>query len=389
MSVTIEANPDVYTPSDNPIVWRFSSDQTAQPNFSYIVEIYVDGTLDSSHQIFPEVGIYAHFDASEKMTAKVPAPVIGQTTVTTDAVNNREIYIKVFERYGTPASNQASDTSITITAFKASLSPEDMAVWVSTNYSAGSITRKFFTELADNIAIRTGADYYLSIISREQSNLTAVLTFKDSAGATVTTYSEAISNTIKIVQLMINLDKLVDDATITQAEADDTATVEVQIISSGSFEWSEIKTFTIDRNCGYRGRHLIWLNHLGGFDQFNFFHNAIETGSTKTKKYKKQFGNWSGNEFILDAYNAGELEYLVTTEPSIELVSDWLSQDVQNWLVQSLFDGVLVNMQTGLTTYSRVSKESNSFRLNNDFFDDLFNVTMKLKLSNSRNSPRI
>jgi len=389
MSVTIHDNPDVYTPSDNPIIWRFSSDQTAQPNFSYIVEVYVDGVLDSNHQVFPEVGIYAHFDASEKMTAKTPAPVIGQTSVVADASNNREIYIKVFERYGTPATNQASDTSITITTFKASLSPENIVNWTSTDYSAGSSSRKFLTDLTDDISLRTGGDYYLSIITRAQSNLTAKITLVDSSGSIVTSYSEAISNTIKIVQLRVNLDLLVDGGSITLANADDTDRVLVQILSSGAFDWSEIKTFYIDRECGYRGRHLIWLNHLGGFDQFTFTHNAIETGATITKKYKKQFGNWNGDEYVLDAYNAGEIGYLVTTTPSIELVSDWLTQSIQNWLVESVFDGVLVNMQIDLTTYSRVTLASNSYKLENDFFEDLFNVTIKLSLSNSRNSPKI
>jgi len=388
MAVIIQTNPDLYTPSDNPIVWTFSSDETAQTNFSYIVEVYVDGVLDSNHQVFPEVGIYAHFDASKKMTAKVQPQVLGQTTVTNDAGNNREIYIKVFERYGTTPSNQSSATSSAITAFKASLSPVNMQNWDYSRYNISDVNKLFLTYLTDNISIKTNSDYYLSIITNAESNLSVEINFKDINGSVVATYSEPIDSSIKIVQLMVNVDKLVSDGSITQGEADLTNSVEL-LIRQGFNEASEYKVFNIDRECSNRGRHLIWLNHLGGFDQFSFSHNAMESGTTKRKKYSKQFGNWSGNEFVLDANNSGDIEYIVTTDTSIQLVSDWLTQSVQNWLVQSVFDGVSVHLQPSLLTYSRVAVDTNSYKLEQDFFEELFNVIIQLKLSNSRNSPKI
>ena len=73
MAVTIQQVPQLYTPSDSPIMWRFSSNQTGQANFSFLVEVYIDAVLDSRHIIFPEVGIYAHFDASERLKASVQA----------------------------------------------------------------------------------------------------------------------------------------------------------------------------------------------------------------------------------------------------------------------------------------------------------------------------
>ena len=52
MALTIHDTPVNYTPSGNPVVWTFSSDQTAQANFSYLVEVYVGGTLRGRQQIF-------------------------------------------------------------------------------------------------------------------------------------------------------------------------------------------------------------------------------------------------------------------------------------------------------------------------------------------------
>ena len=65
MAVTINSSPQLFTPSDNPIIWSFSSNATANTNFSYLVEVYVRGSLTGTHQIYPAVGIYSHIDVSD------------------------------------------------------------------------------------------------------------------------------------------------------------------------------------------------------------------------------------------------------------------------------------------------------------------------------------
>ena len=45
MAITINDVPQDYSASGNPIVWTFESDQTGQANFSFLVEVYVGGTL--------------------------------------------------------------------------------------------------------------------------------------------------------------------------------------------------------------------------------------------------------------------------------------------------------------------------------------------------------
>lgn len=389
MAVTIHDSPDTYTPSDNPIVWKFSSDQTAQSNFSFVVELYVDGVLDSNHEIFLESGIYAHFDASEKMTPLTPSAEVGQTDLVTDASNHREVYIKVFERYGTPPSNQASSTSSTINTFKACLSDQEMESWSSTPYTVGNDTRQFLTALSDNISIRPEADFYLSIITAETSTLTLELEFFDVDGVSITTHSEAIANTDKITQARINLDKLVSDGVLTSLQADGCYHITAFIKFNALTQYSETKTILIDRECGYRGRHLIWLNHLGGFDQFTFRHNAVLSAKHQKKTFQKQFGNWSGTDYVLDAFNAGTIGYFTTAEDKIELTSDWLSEAVQNWLVKSLFLGVKLAIQTAVSTYNRCNLASDSYVEEQDYFTELFNASILLNLSNKRRSPKV
>ncbi len=71
MSVIIETTPQDYTPSDNPVVWTFSSNQTFQPNFAFIVEVYINGTLAKEELVFLENGIYGKYNAEQATSMRV------------------------------------------------------------------------------------------------------------------------------------------------------------------------------------------------------------------------------------------------------------------------------------------------------------------------------
>ena len=65
MAVIIEQEPQDYTTSDNPVTWVFSSDQTAQSNFYFLVDVQVgltSYTTVEEHRVYPESNDNAHFD---------------------------------------------------------------------------------------------------------------------------------------------------------------------------------------------------------------------------------------------------------------------------------------------------------------------------------------
>ncbi len=75
MAVTISQFPADYTFSDNPLTFVFSSTQTAQANFSFIVETYFNAALVSVDRVFPEVSGYAHIDVSPIVKNLLNKPV--------------------------------------------------------------------------------------------------------------------------------------------------------------------------------------------------------------------------------------------------------------------------------------------------------------------------
>jgi hypothetical protein len=117
MAVTIVQEPQSYSQSGQQMIWTFSSNQTGQANFSYVVEVYVGGNLVYTGKVFPTNGIYGFFDTSEIAERFVNVSPIA-TTLSYDAENYNEIYVIVRENYGTPPTNQASATSSQYNFFK-------------------------------------------------------------------------------------------------------------------------------------------------------------------------------------------------------------------------------------------------------------------------------
>jgi len=52
MAVTFHDIPQKYAPSDNPVTYRFSSNQTAGANFSFLVETYINGAVVATDKVF-------------------------------------------------------------------------------------------------------------------------------------------------------------------------------------------------------------------------------------------------------------------------------------------------------------------------------------------------
>jgi len=157
-------------------MYRFSSNQTAQANFSYVVETYFDGTLVSEDRVFPESGIYAHIDISPIVKNLLSVPVL-TNTIWQDAGIDGKIKIKVWENYGTPAVNQASATSTETNIFKGCLSDRDWMSWNAGQYtvSGGSFMTYRAPSSDGKVYKIRDDDFYLNIIQDGSELLTVEL----------------------------------------------------------------------------------------------------------------------------------------------------------------------------------------------------------------------
>ena len=385
MAVTITASPQKYTPSDNPIIFQWYSGSHTLSNFSFIVEVYVDTVLISSHQTFTEVvnsiNGYSHLDISEIIRPIVPHAIVGSTSIVTDASNYRAVYVKIREFYGTIPAFHGDATSATIYPFKARLNPIDFDTFDYTDFKCTSNTKRFLTDSPNDIQITEGQDYYLNIITDNQTDIGIILEFYDSSNALITAIDYNAATSFKVTQFNLNSDNYL--ASLTQPVLDTVSYVNYYIADSGGSPISETKRMYFDRGCN-NGAELIWLNKYGAFDVYNYGHNLVASSEITTKTFEKQYGGWEGATYTLDSSNAGVHSYFKTAKDKIKLISKYIDSDTQNWLVRSAYISSLVYMFDA--TRQMVNIASTSYEESNDRFVEETTEIVDLTLPNIRKS---
>lgn len=390
MAVTIHSSPQLYTPSDNPITWTFSSNQTGQANFSYIIEAYVNGVLDSRHEIFPEVGARAHFDMQDIMQRFTPVATTTQTTVVKDAANYATCFIIIRERYGATPAYGASATATTIRAFKAALSKEEFANWNYLVYfpSTDPDKGKFMTTSPNTLRLNPDNDNFVSIITNGGTDAFIVFKLFEADGTSIPGADIPIPDSpLRIAQINLKSSLLIAETIIPQEFFDAADYMEYFINIDGGDPVTEIKRVYFDRSdCG-EPTHFVWLNKFGGFDCFNFSHNRIYSGSIESYTYEKQFGEWQGTSFVYDPNNSGVIDYLKRGLKRMTAVSGFIHQDQQNFLVQSMYMSPLCYILDD--EYIRVRVEATEYTLQQDNFEEEYTEEVTVSFPNYQLSQRL
>jgi hypothetical protein len=374
MAVTINSTPKPMSPSGNPLVYTFSSNQTAQPNFSYIVETYVNAAKAREERIFPQSGIRSFVDISETVDALVQAPKI-LSGLSSNSQTIESIFIIVRENYGNPPVNSPlSATSAVTLAFKGCV---DNKTFETIDFDADWKAKKWLTNHpTKDISILRNQRAICSMLVN--SSQTLEVKIYNSSNSLLGTYTSTQNN--RLWQVNITNAVLLGMG-FSQPNIDNTAYITLQIGTS------EILTYRFFDEYCHSPKSLLWTNEYGSFDTFIFEHFDIRSGQVTGNMFKKQFGEWSGGTYIFDSLNSGEIDYSKNKITKGSLVSDYMSEQQHDWLVE-LYNStfyILFN-ESGLTESVRVTKTSYEYL--SERFEDLIMEQVDYVLSNSQNSPR-
>lgn len=384
MAVTIHDSPQKYTPTDNPVIWTFSSDETAQENFSYIIELYINGTIQSRHLKFAENGIYCHFDASEILSAYTTPATVNTTSVCQDADNWIEVYVKVIERYGDPQANEAEATSATIYPFKACLSVDEFNDFDYNDYTIDtSNPGNFLTDFdRDSFSLRSSRTQYLQIINDLQSGKSLEVLYLDEAGSTLNTQTFSIDSGIRIAQFTLNSDSYLNTGFFNAA-----ASLRVRVVD-GAVKESESIDISINRDeCGIIST-LTWINKFGAYDSFVFTHNFSEKSEVQRFGFNRSIGQWSGSSFVLTTREAGQQDFFNVIKDGGEISSGWITQATQNSLVQ-IYDSPLKLIEIGEQLYKSIIIRNSSYDLKQSEYEDQINEVIDFSFSVNRKSIKL
>jgi len=396
MAITFHTQPQVFTPGSNPVVWTFSSDETAQANFSYIVEVYVNAILHSTHQVFPQNGIYAKFNASEIARGILSSPLITDGTFQTlysSAYDPFEII--VYEQYGTPPAIEASETSNSSYVFNAALRHPDFVNWDYLDYNISSVnpqingmlfltswprSKKYFCGLTEKV--------FLGILSDEQFQFFSIITLYDSTNTIITSASFNVGfSELSVFDFSpVNID---NNSSITSGNFSTCVYYTVQLgvtTNISSLLLSEIFSIYIDTECQrYPSRRLHWLNKFGVWDSFTF--DLVSTDSTKVEgnRYEREKGIWDAENYVYPLYQGEGTTFSKRAEDTLTLNSDWIKEDVQQWLVRELYESPSVYLESD-GNFEPVNVTNASYKLKVSRRDGLIQELVEIQRTYSFNS---
>lgn len=364
MAVTIYDEPQLIAPAGNPLVFTFSSNQTAQPNFSFVVEVYINSTLRLTQEVFRQFNTLGRIDVSEAVQSVLINPQITDD-FEYDATNSMVTYaIIVYEKYGATPIIQASDTSTTLKSFNAALEYPEWRVWDDADYNPnvtqGSLFLTYFPRTSRQLCGMNENIYVGYLEPTGGAGVALACELYDIQGNVIASDFSIPLTSSEFNILNVGPQAIIANSTITQNDFDDCYKYFVYV-DVGGISNSETYWIYMDTDCKrYTTHRLHWLNKLGSWDSFTFALVSTESATVQAFDYQRDPGVWDNTSYTYPLYSGQKINFAKTKTEQLILNSDWISEAVQNWLVESLFDSPLVYLEQNNGTEFEPVKVTNS-----------------------------
>jgi hypothetical protein len=394
MAVTIYDEPQLIAPAGNPLVFTFSSNQTAQANFSFIVEVYINSTLRLTQEVFRQFNTLGRIDVSEAVQSTLTSPLVVDGSLTTfydTAIN--EYYIIVYEKYGSPVPQLYDDrTSSTLYAINAALRHQDFINWdyllhaVSSSNPNPASEITWLTDWPRDRKLFIGNDerLFMGILNGDPGYFQVRYRLFDASNTLIASHTEAFSsNQFPVAD--VSPQTIIANTAITQIDFDDCVYYDIRprgtqsggIYSGGG----ETVTIYMDRECKrYETRRLHWLNKYGVWDSFTFSLVSTDSSTVQSYGYQREKGVWDDTSYTYPLYQGEKVDFAKTSADQLVLNSDWIYESVQQWLVRSLMESpsVYLEVEDG-TAFEPVKVTNTSYQLKTRRRDGLIQEQITLE----------
>lgn len=391
MAITIHANPKTFAPVYNKMEYLISSSNSGEPNYAYLVDIYINGSSTKTVRLriplrpdgYGKVDIHRVLESA--LTSNVGSPT--GTAGTYEASNSSLSYIVKFgEEYGTTVV-QYPDLTVDSSrkAFNASLEKRPFINWDVTEYEMDGITKKFLTNMPDNNKVSIDSHGWLYFKEETVLSIYTVVTY-NSSGTLISSFkidATATSGDIQFIPSSPASLNNIDNANITlgaQPIIDSTvASYKICLGLVSPLSSSETRTFQIEESCKYNSNTLIFQNNLGAFDSFTFYKGDMSTTDIERKDMKVNVDNVVSNDIVYSMNEREKVTYYTKKSETIKLMSDWISEEESNWLLE-LISSPEIYLQEGneLTAVAKI--KATNYAKKKVVRDKLFKIDVELEL---------
>lgn len=160
------------------------------------------------------------------------------------------------------------------------------------------------------------------------------------------------------------------------------------VLLNGAINQSKRIYFNIESNCRYEKRRIEFLNSLGGFDYFNFTQVSRHSEQIERKFFKQNADDLNTDGTIsYNISNREKVQYYTKSMPSLKLVSNWVSYETFNWLLEMIESPEIylidtyTNDKTGVSYNRRVPIKNikENWEEKRSDTDQLFNLEINLE----------
>ena len=399
MAITVLQEPLDYTPVYNDINFVCSSTNVAQPNFNFIFDVKINGTIVSRHRIpaRPDnnYGLFnAKRIAENYLTQNFPYNLI---TVNVSSSLILLLVVEVGEEYGaTPTIYPTLSTSGNKYLWIASLDAPEWVDYTITKY------RLMTSQLAISQLLTNNANHRIKLT--EKAYLSALVGETNAVGnfqvraydssdnlikntyitnpfATITTTNTRLVN---IPSGPSNLNQIIN------ANLDASTQHQGDIIPSNS-AWYEITTrgtsasslpvvYTINTTCTkYDSKRIYFLNKLGAYDAFTFDLVSRENNAIERKQYRRNLGGFSGSSYVYTDFQRSGIIYETQVKETMVLNSNWITELESAWLEEMLTSPITYMETTdGIEV---VNVTDSNYEVRKTVNDKLFNLQITIEKS--------
>ena len=402
MAINILANPKDFAPVYNKMEYLISSTNTAEPNFAYLVDIYINGSGTKTVRLripvrpsdnYGKVDIHRVLESALTSNAGNPDPIADAGTY--EAPNSSLTYIVEFgEEYGTTVVQYPNEqTDISRKAFNASLEKANFINWDVTEYELDGVTKKFLTNAPDNHTVSINSHGWSYYKEATAIDFFTVNTY-DSAGSVISSFRIDPTTTSGAIQFvpsspasLNNIDNANLISGIQPIIIDSVATYNIQAVGTIA-DLSEVRTFVIKENCKYNVNTLIFQNNLGAFDNFTFYLGDESTTAIERKDMKVNVDTVVANDIVYSMNEREKVTYYTKNTPSLKLMSDWISEAESNWLLE-MFSSPEIYLQSGNELIAVAKIKATNYVKKKVVRDKLFKIDVELELGYDNYRQRI
>jgi hypothetical protein len=357
MSITIDQQPNKFSPVFNPMEFSFYSSSISGNPFFFLLTQLKDASSNvisqSRYSPRPDNQLFKH-DVAPLLEKYVSYDISGIASPSYGVRRTTGVYkeyiLYSLEEYGAVASgisSGASSTSSNKFAWNGALDYNDQIGYDQASYViASGTTAKLLTDMrGDSIRLKSTDTFEIGIMTDAGATSPVkniVVKTYDYASTLIGTYKIANSfasgttSPDKFLSCLVGAGDLNSTTLTSGSQPVITSSVnyyEVYVENNSGTRCSEILTFKIDNYC-YKedGVRMYWLNSLGRIDSFNFNFASDESISITKASFDRVTGAYSGNVFSRTRYESGKTNFSTIVEKKIKVQSDYLSNTEAQWM---------------------------------------------------------